>query len=108
MSFKLYEYLRANHRGMSNLTTVSRLAYLFETSCPQIREEIREMNLAGLPITTSRDGVFWSDCPHDFEIQIADLKSRIEKISVRIHALEKIVLAFRGQSRFDFDRKSIS
>jgi hypothetical protein len=102
----IFSYLKKNHQGRERAITIGDLTKkfsVFNISGRAIRQLIRNLNEQGYPISTCNEGVFWSENPQDFRIQIYDLKSRIEEEQKRIKDLEKIILKLTGQMGFEFD-----
>ena len=77
----LWEYLAKNFRGANNPVSSKTLETVFHVKGSEIRRMVNSLRCKGEPICSDLDGYFYADNQHEINATIAQLSSRIHKIT---------------------------
>lgn len=77
----LCEYLKKNHTGRENAASSKTLEAIFNSKGSEIRKCINALRCDGFPVCSDTVGYYYAASPKDVDATIAQLDSRITRIS---------------------------
>ncbi len=82
-----YEYLKAYHKGQRNAASSKKLEAVFNLNGKNIRIIINNLRCEGIPICSDKNGYYYAETLSELSATIAQLNSRIKKMSVAKNGL---------------------